>query len=62
MLHDQAGADLEEGLTVAIGQLVQDRAPGRIRERLEDVAHAPMIGKYHLHVKPAGHPGLRQDR
>ena len=39
-LEDEvAGADLEEGLAVALGQLVEDRASRRVGERLEHVAH-----------------------
>jgi hypothetical protein len=39
VLCGKTRADLEEGLAIAFGQLVEDRAPGRIGEGLEDVAH-----------------------
>jgi hypothetical protein len=44
VLHQQAGAELEQGLTVALGQLVEDRSPGRIGKGLEDV-QVPIICK-----------------
>jgi hypothetical protein len=46
VLRAEPGADLEQRLTVAIGELVEDRAPSGIRQRLEDVSHAATIGKY----------------
>jgi hypothetical protein len=45
---DEAIADLEQGLAVAIGQLVQNRAPGSVRQRLEQVTHPATIGKSSL--------------
>src|SRR5690606_39842481 len=44
----EAGADLEERLAVAVHELVEDRATGRVREGLEHVRHASTIGKYAL--------------
>jgi hypothetical protein len=35
----QPGTQLEERLVVAINELVKDRAPSRVRQRLEHVAH-----------------------
>ena len=40
VLRGQPRAELEQRLAVALGQLIEDRPPGRIRQRLEDVAHA----------------------
>ena len=37
MAHDQPGADLEERLAVAIGQLVEDYSSGWIGEGSEDL-------------------------
>ena len=44
-LCGQPAAQLEERLTVAIGQLVEDCAAGGGGERGEDVRDAPTIGK-----------------
>jgi hypothetical protein len=45
VLRRQADAELEEGLAVPLLQLVEDGASRRVREGLEHVAHARMIGK-----------------
>src|SRR5690554_1020167 len=45
VLDRQPGADLEQGLAVALDQLVEDRPPGGIRERLEHVTHRATLGK-----------------
>jgi len=37
--HREPAADLEQGLLVALGQLVEDRASGRIGEGPIDVSH-----------------------
>src|SRR5215210_6042976 len=42
----QADADLKQGLSAPLLQLVEDRAPGRIGQGPEDVAHTGMIGKW----------------
>lgn len=39
MLHDQAAAELEERLAVPLHELIQDGAPGRIRDGLEEFVH-----------------------
>ncbi len=39
MSHGETGTDLEQGLTVLLGQLVQNRPSSGITERPEDVAH-----------------------
>src|SRR6266542_2477770 len=39
MLHGEAGAELEEGLAIAVGQLVEDGAPRGVGERIEQVRH-----------------------
>ena len=39
VFHDEAGAELEEGLAVAVEELVEDGAPGGVGERVEDVGH-----------------------
>ena len=44
----QPDAELEQGLAVAFGQLIEDRPTGGIRQRLEHVSHATMIGKQPL--------------
>ena len=45
MLHRQPRAELEERLTVAVSELVEDR-PARGRgESMEDVRHLQTIGK-----------------
>jgi hypothetical protein len=46
--HDQPATDLEERLAIALGQLVENRAPGGIGQGLEHVAHGPSIGKRRL--------------
>lgn len=43
--RDEPTADLEQSLAVAIGQLVQDRPPGSVGQRLEQVTHPDTIGK-----------------
>ena len=43
--HDQAIADLEERLAIAIGQLVEDLASGGISQGFEYIAHVVMICK-----------------
>ena len=49
VLGRQARTQLEQGLPVALSELVEDGAAGRVGQRFEDVAHArptaPMIGK-----------------
>jgi hypothetical protein len=40
VLHREAGAQLEQRLPVAIGQLVEDGAPRRVGERSVDIRHA----------------------
>src|SRR5687768_2090289 len=45
---DQPAAQLEQRLAVPLLELVEDHAPGRVRERLEHVAHGHSIGKYSL--------------
>lgn len=45
MLGGETRADLEEGLVVAVGQLIEDRAPGGVGQSLEEITHARMIGK-----------------
>src|SRR5215207_9763487 len=40
VLHREPRAQLEEGLAIAFDELVEDRSPRRIGERLEHVAHA----------------------
>jgi hypothetical protein len=42
---DQPGAQLEQRLAVPVLQLVEDGAPGRVGEGLEQVAHTHTIGK-----------------
>ena len=44
VLHQQARTELEQRLTIALGQLIEDGPPGWIGKGLEDV-QAPMIGK-----------------
>lgn len=41
----QADTDLEQGLTVALGQLVENGPPGGIGKGFEDITHAGIIGK-----------------
>ena len=38
-LHGQPYANLEEGLTVPLGQSIEDRPPRRRRQSLEDINH-----------------------
>ena len=46
VLHDQTGADLEQGLVVPIDEFVEDRSACRVAQRLVQVAcHAAIIGK-----------------
>jgi hypothetical protein len=45
---EQPGAQLELGLAVPLLELVEDGAPGRVREGLEHVAHTDTIGKFPL--------------
>jgi len=45
VLHRQTGAELEQRLAVAVGELVEDRAPGRRRKRMEDITDVWIIGK-----------------
>jgi hypothetical protein len=45
MLGGQGGAQLEQGLSVSLRQLVNERAPGRVGEGLKHVAHSNSIGK-----------------
>ena len=44
VLHQQATTELEQGLTVALGQLIEDRPPGGIGKSLEHVQN-DKIGK-----------------
>jgi hypothetical protein len=37
VLHQQASTELEQGLTVAVGQLIEDGPPGGIGKGLEHV-------------------------
>ena len=39
VLHGEARAELEEGLAIAVGQLVEDGAPRGVGERVVDVWH-----------------------
>jgi hypothetical protein len=39
VFRGQTGADLEERLSVAFSELVQDRPPRRIGQRLKDISH-----------------------
>jgi hypothetical protein len=43
--HDQPIADLEERLTIAVSQLVEDLASRGIGQGFEYIAHTPIIGK-----------------
>ncbi len=43
--HGQAGTELEQRLSVAIMQLVENCSPCRCRKRLEQVGHVGIIGK-----------------
>src|SRR3954453_19840158 len=52
MLHDQPRADLEERLTVAVGELIENCPPRRIGDGAENVSQARMIGKSRLACKP----------
>jgi hypothetical protein len=45
MTGGQPGADLEQRLVAALGQLVKDPAPGQVGQGLEDVGHRAIIGK-----------------
>ena len=54
MLRHQPDAELEQRLPVSLLQLVQDGPPGRVRQRLEHVAHHAMIGKRVLACQDAG--------
>jgi hypothetical protein len=47
VLHQQASTELEQGLTVAVGQLIEDGPPGGIGKGLEYVQD-DSIGKYLL--------------
>lgn len=38
-LHGQPFANLEESLTVPVDQFVEDRSPGRRRQRMDDINH-----------------------
>jgi len=42
----QTRTDLEESLIIAFGEFVEDRPPGRVGDRLEEVGHTDTIGKY----------------
>jgi hypothetical protein len=42
---EQPVAQLEEGLAGPFLELVEDGAPGRVRERFEHIAHDATIGK-----------------
>ncbi len=52
MLRGEPGAELEQGLAVALTELVEDLPPGRIGKSLEDVSHRRRIGKYLLACQP----------
>ena len=59
MPHRESGADLEQRLPVAIGQLVQDRAPRLVGECPVDVTHAWIICKFSLACQcQAGQPAF----
>ena len=38
-LHGQPYANLEQGLTVPVGQSIEDRPPGRRSQSMEDINH-----------------------
>lgn len=46
--HRQTAAQLEQALSVALGQLIEDEPPRRVGEGLVDVSHRASIGKYLL--------------
>jgi hypothetical protein len=48
VLEGEARADLEEGLTVSIGQLVEDLSPRVLGECFEEITAHTVIGKYTL--------------
>lgn len=52
VFHGESSAQFEQGLTVVIGQFVENCPPGRIGECFEDRSligvHTPTIGKYLL--------------
>ena len=50
-VRGQPAAQLEERLTVAVGQLVEDGAPGGRGQGVEDVGDADTIGKRTLACK-----------
>ena len=52
MLHHQTRADLEERLSVAVRELIKNRAPGGIGDGAVDVGHTQIIGKPGLACKP----------
>jgi hypothetical protein len=45
MPRGEQGADLEQGLSVARGEFVEDETPGLVVECPEHVRHTFMIGK-----------------
>ena len=53
MLHHQATTELEQGLTVAVGQLIEDGPPGGIGKGLEHVQD-DSIGKWLLACQARG--------
>ncbi len=48
MPHNEHRANLEQGLTVARHQFVEDEAPGLVIEGTEDIDHTSTIGKLSL--------------
>jgi hypothetical protein len=53
VLHQQATTELEQGLTVALGQLIEDGPPGGIGKGFEDVQD-DSIGKWLLACQVRG--------
>jgi len=51
VVGDQSNAQLEERLPAAVAQLVEDGAPGRRGEGVEDVRDEDTIGKCSLACK-----------
>jgi hypothetical protein len=51
VLKGEARADLEECLTVSLGQLVEDLSPRVLGERLEEITAHTVIGKYTLALR-----------
>jgi hypothetical protein len=60
VLHQQATTEFEQGLAVAIGQLIEDGPPGGIGKGLEDV-QSDSIGKYLLACQARSRRRLGRD-